>query len=80
MVLHPLRIVFGSGFKELVPNFSIRDAGSDQYRLPTSSTCVNLLKVGSLFGFFIWLVDDFCCIATSVRDREDTQAEVASSD
>ena len=38
---------FGSGFKELVPNFSIRDAGADQYRLPTSSTCVNLLKVGS---------------------------------
>lgn len=33
------------GFKELVPNFSIRDAGDDQYRLPTSSTCVNLLKV-----------------------------------
>ena len=33
-----------SGFKELVPNFCIRDAGSDQYRLPTSSTCVNLLK------------------------------------
>ncbi|RDB26515.1 hypothetical protein Hypma_005662 [Hypsizygus marmoreus] len=33
------------GFKELVPNFSIRDAGSDQLRLPTSSTCVNLLKL-----------------------------------
>ncbi|KAF9456890.1 hypothetical protein BDZ94DRAFT_1274548 [Collybia nuda] len=33
------------GFKELVPNFSIRDAGSDQTRLPTSSTCVNLLKL-----------------------------------
>ncbi|TFK31976.1 HECT-domain-containing protein [Crucibulum laeve] len=33
------------GFKELVPNFSIRDAGSDQDRLPTSSTCVNLLKL-----------------------------------
>ncbi|KAF8811508.1 HECT-domain-containing protein [Phlegmacium glaucopus] len=33
------------GFKELVPDFSIRDAGSDQYRLPTSSTCVNLSKV-----------------------------------
>ena len=36
-------------FKELVPNFSIRDAGEDQYRLPTSSTCVNLLKVRTLF-------------------------------
>ncbi|KIM38451.1 hypothetical protein M413DRAFT_447711 [Hebeloma cylindrosporum] len=33
------------GFKELAPNFSIREAGSDQYRLPTSSTCVNLLKL-----------------------------------
>ncbi|KAG5735313.1 hypothetical protein E4T56_gene10958 [Termitomyces sp. T112] len=33
------------GFKELVPNFSIRDASSDQHRLPTSSTCVNLLKL-----------------------------------
>jgi len=36
------------GFRELVPNFSIRDATDDQYRLPTSSTCVNLLKVGCL--------------------------------
>ncbi|KAG6843731.1 hypothetical protein H0H87_001111 [Tephrocybe sp. NHM501043] len=33
------------GFKELVPNFSIRDASADQHRLPTSSTCVNLLKL-----------------------------------
>ncbi|KAH7101855.1 HECT-domain-containing protein [Auriculariales sp. MPI-PUGE-AT-0066] len=33
------------GFKELVPLFSIRDAGNDQTRLPTSSTCVNLLKL-----------------------------------
>jgi ubiquitin-protein ligase E3 C len=35
-----------SGFKELVPNFAIRDAGQDEQRLPTASTCVNLLKVG----------------------------------
>lgn len=33
------------GFKELVPHFCIRDAGQDEMRLPTSSTCVNLLKV-----------------------------------
>ncbi|KAK7006156.1 HECT-domain-containing protein [Favolaschia claudopus] len=33
------------GFKELVPNFAIRDAGADELRLPTSSTCVNLLKL-----------------------------------
>ncbi|GJE97910.1 HECT-domain-containing protein [Phanerochaete sordida] len=33
------------GFKELVPHFAIRDAGSDENRLPTASTCVNLLKL-----------------------------------
>ncbi|ESK89887.1 hypothetical protein Moror_802 [Moniliophthora roreri MCA 2997] len=33
------------GFKELNPHFAIRDAGNDQHRLPTSSTCVNLLKL-----------------------------------
>ncbi|KIK81041.1 hypothetical protein PAXRUDRAFT_833139 [Paxillus rubicundulus Ve08.2h10] len=33
------------GFKQLNPNFAIRDAGSDELRLPTSSTCVNLLKL-----------------------------------
>ncbi|KDQ51194.1 hypothetical protein JAAARDRAFT_41256 [Jaapia argillacea MUCL 33604] len=33
------------GFKELLPNFSIRDAGADENRLPTASTCVNLLKL-----------------------------------
>ncbi|OCH88442.1 HECT-domain-containing protein [Obba rivulosa] len=33
------------GFKELVPNFAIRDAGGDEARLPTASTCVNLLKL-----------------------------------
>ncbi|KAI9456329.1 HECT-domain-containing protein [Boletus coccyginus] len=33
------------GFKQLNPCFAIRDAGSDELRLPTSSTCVNLLKL-----------------------------------
>ncbi|KAJ8081351.1 ubiquitin-protein ligase (E3) [Marasmius tenuissimus] len=33
------------GFKELNPHFAIRDAGEDQDRLPTASTCVNLLKL-----------------------------------
>lgn len=33
------------GFKELSPKFGIRDAGADQERLPTSSTCFNLLKL-----------------------------------
>ncbi|CAO2655785.1 Nn.00g045880.m01.CDS01 [Neocucurbitaria sp. VM-36] len=33
------------GFGTLNPRFSIRDAGSDQDRLPSTSTCVNLLKL-----------------------------------
>ncbi|OZJ02434.1 hypothetical protein BZG36_04466 [Bifiguratus adelaidae] len=33
------------GFKELNPAFCIRNAGADDERLPTSSTCVNLLKL-----------------------------------
>ena len=33
------------GFKELRPSFSLRNAGSDLARLPTASTCVNLLKL-----------------------------------
>lgn len=33
------------GFSQLNPRFSIRDAGSDQQRLPSASTCINLLKL-----------------------------------
>ncbi|KAH8811963.1 hypothetical protein F5884DRAFT_877296 [Xylogone sp. PMI_703] len=33
------------GFSQLNPRFSIRDAGSDENRLPSTSTCVNLLKL-----------------------------------
>ena len=33
-----------------MPNFAIRDAGPDEQRLPTASTCVNLLKVFLLFS------------------------------
>ncbi|ANB13578.1 ubiquitin-ubiquitin ligase HUL5 [Sugiyamaella lignohabitans] len=33
------------GFSQLNPKFAIRNAGSDRERLPTSSTCVNLLKL-----------------------------------
>ncbi|KAJ3020074.1 hypothetical protein HKX48_001380 [Thoreauomyces humboldtii] len=33
------------GFGELEPGFSIRNAGGDIQRLPTSATCVNLLKM-----------------------------------
>ncbi|ODV88462.1 hypothetical protein CANCADRAFT_29700 [Tortispora caseinolytica NRRL Y-17796] len=33
------------GFKQLNPKFSIRHAGNEIYRLPSASTCVNLLKL-----------------------------------
>lgn len=33
------------GFGSLNPRFSIRDGGSDEERLPSTSTCVNLLKL-----------------------------------
>ncbi|KAJ9151176.1 HECT-domain-containing protein [Pleurostoma richardsiae] len=33
------------GFSQLSPKFSIRDGGDDQERLPSASTCVNLLKL-----------------------------------
>ncbi|KAJ8126488.1 hypothetical protein O1611_g7150 [Lasiodiplodia mahajangana] len=33
------------GFSQLKPQFSIRDGGTDEERLPSTSTCVNLLKL-----------------------------------
>jgi ubiquitin-protein ligase E3 C len=33
------------GFSNLNPRFSIRDSSSDEGRIPTASTCVNLLKL-----------------------------------
>ena len=33
------------GFSQLNPRFSIRDSSSDEERLPSTSTCVNLLKL-----------------------------------
>ncbi|KAG1663862.1 Ubiquitin-protein ligase E3C [Nymphon striatum] len=33
------------GFKELYPSFCIHNAGNDPDRLPTASTCMNLLKL-----------------------------------
>jgi ubiquitin-protein ligase E3 C len=33
------------GFKTLSPRFTIRDSGNDEMRLPSASTCVNLLKL-----------------------------------
>ena len=33
------------GFGQLNPRFSVRDSGTDEERLPSTSTCVNLLKL-----------------------------------
>lgn len=33
------------GFGSLMPKFSIRDSGTDEARFPTTSTCINLLKL-----------------------------------
>jgi ubiquitin-protein ligase E3 C len=33
------------GFGNLMPKFNIRDSGDDESRLPSTSTCVNLLKL-----------------------------------
>ena len=33
------------GFGSLAPKFGIRNSGNDSVRLPTASTCVNLLKL-----------------------------------
>lgn len=33
------------GFSQLNPRFSIRDSGSDEQRLPSTSTCINLMKL-----------------------------------
>lgn len=41
------------GFKELVPQFCLRNAGADDERLPTSSTCVNLLKLPNYSSYRI---------------------------
>merc|ERR1711892_1168866 len=33
------------GFKDLDPPFCIQNAGTEQERLPTASTCMNLFKL-----------------------------------
>ncbi|KAH7175866.1 hypothetical protein EDB81DRAFT_836134 [Dactylonectria macrodidyma] len=33
------------GFSQLIPRFCIRDSGRDETRLPSTSTCINLLKL-----------------------------------
>ena len=37
------------GFSQLNPVFSIRDAGSDEDRLPSTSTCVNSTETSEVF-------------------------------
>ena len=39
------------GFGSLMPRFSIRDSGVDDARLPSTSTCVNLLKLPRYTSF-----------------------------
>jgi hypothetical protein len=45
-----IELLVARGFKELIPHFAIRESGPDEHRLPTSSTCVNLLKVSMTFS------------------------------
>jgi hypothetical protein len=66
------------GFKELIPNFAIRDSSNDEHRLPTSSTCVNLLKVtASISGSSIDLTGFY--VASPISKREDTPREAPAS-
>lgn len=37
------------GFKDLYPAFCIQNAGKEPDRLPTSSTCMNLLKLPEIY-------------------------------
>lgn len=61
--------LLNSGFKELNPLFAIRDSGSDQNRLPTSSTCVNLLKVRYLNSVVCNECSDVIFLVTKIYER-----------
>lgn len=37
------------GFRDLCPSFCIQNAGTDADRLPTSSTCMNILKLPEIY-------------------------------
>jgi len=50
------------GFKNLIPNFAIHPSG--QERLPTASTCLNLLKLPPIQDFDL-LKDKLICAITS---------------
>ena len=70
-----------SGFQELYPKFSIRDAGTDQQRLPSSSTCVNLLKVRIYHTVGMeWLVADPSIVAPAIHERPHPAWEAAEGD
>jgi hypothetical protein len=68
------------GFKELVPNFSIRDAGTDQLRLPTASTCVNLLKVRSSHSLLLIVKLTGFLVVADVYVGKDVEAKVVAGD
>jgi hypothetical protein len=67
------------GFKELVPNFAIRDAGPDELRLPTSSTCVNLLKVRRPPPFLDVRLH-LCVLAPAVPERKGPESQAFAGD
>ncbi|KAI9312726.1 hypothetical protein BX666DRAFT_2020906 [Dichotomocladium elegans] len=41
------------GFRELQPKLCVRSAGEDDHRLPTSATCINLLKLPRFSSYSI---------------------------
>ena len=51
------------GFKNLIPNFAIHSSGSEM-RLPTASTCMNLLKLPPIEDFEL-LKDKLLCAIES---------------
>lgn len=49
------------GFKNLIPNFAIHSSGSEE-RLPTASTCMNLLKLPPIEDFALLKEKLICAI------------------
>jgi ubiquitin-protein ligase E3 C len=49
------------GFKNLIPSFAIHNSGSED-RLPTSSTCLNLLKLPPICDYDLMKSKILCAI------------------
>jgi hypothetical protein len=64
-------MITSSGFKELYPKFAIRDAGADTSRLPTASTCVNLLKASLQNPRLLLINESVSFHCTKMRKRCD---------